>query len=163
GYDTDLLDRLREGAGFEIRQEIVPWQEILPGVAAGKFDAAVTAAVITAQSAKIVDFTMPVAETPMAYIKRSSDKSIKGIKDLNGKTIGVLQGGASAQAIPDLAAELRKSGGKLGKVIEFKTYAEAYQALVSRRVDAVINNATTLAQLVRETSGVFEMGGQVGK
>lgn len=163
GYDTDLLAILRTTAGFEIRQDIVPWQEILPGVASGKYDAAVTAAVITAQAAKTSDFTMPIAEASMAYIKRSSDTSINGIKDLAGKTVGVLQGGASAQVLPDLEAELRKSGGKLGKVVRFRTYAEAYEALVARRVDAVIQNATTLAQLVRETSGVFALGPQVGK
>jgi polar amino acid transport system substrate-binding protein len=163
GYDTDLLAILKKNAGFEIRQEIVPRQEILPGVASGKYDAAVTAAVITAQAAKTADFTMPVAETPMAYIKRKSDTSIKGTKDLAGKTIGVLEGGASAQVLPDLAAELRKSGRKLGKVVKFGSYAEAYEALVTQRVDAVIQNATTLAQLVRETSGIFELGQQIGK
>ncbi len=162
GYDTDLLAILKKNAGFEIRQEIVPWQEILPGVASGKYDAAITAAVITAQAAKTVDFTMPIAETPMAYIKRASDTSIKGTKDLAGKTIGVLQGGASAEVLPDLEAGLRKSGGKLGKVVQFQTYAEAYEALVTQRVDAVIQNATTLAQLVRETSDVFELGPQIG-
>jgi len=163
GYDTDLLGLLKADSGIDIRQEIVPWQEILSGVESGKYDAAVTAAVITPRTSKRVDFTTPIAEATMAYIGRSSDKSINSIKDLAGRTVGVLQDGASAEVIPDLQAEIKRSHGKPAKVVEFRTYAEAYQALVSRRVDAVISNATTLAQLVRDTSGVFKLGQQVGK
>ena len=33
GYDHELLAVLRKSAGFEVRQEILPWQGILPGVA----------------------------------------------------------------------------------------------------------------------------------
>src|SRR5258706_13991166 len=47
GYDHALLAILRKFAGFEVRQEILPWQGILPGVASGRYDAAITAAVIT--------------------------------------------------------------------------------------------------------------------
>ncbi len=62
GYDHALLALLKKEAGFEIRQEILPWQGILPGVASGKYDSAVTAAVITDERAKSLDFTMPIAE-----------------------------------------------------------------------------------------------------
>ena len=43
GYDHDLLELLRKVAPFEIRQEILPWQEILPGVESGRFDLALSA------------------------------------------------------------------------------------------------------------------------
>lgn len=35
GYDHALLAILKKQAGFDIRQEILPWQGILPGVASG--------------------------------------------------------------------------------------------------------------------------------
>ena len=47
GYDHALLAILKKSAPFEIRQEILPWQGILPGVASGKYDVALSAAVIT--------------------------------------------------------------------------------------------------------------------
>src|SRR6266576_856147 len=43
GYDHALLAILRKSAPFEIRQEILPWQGILPGVASGKYDVALSA------------------------------------------------------------------------------------------------------------------------
>jgi polar amino acid transport system substrate-binding protein len=163
GYDHDLLVIFAQSTSLEIRQEILPWQEILPGVASGKYDAAVTAVVVTRERAKLVDFTLPVAESTMAYIKLRTDKSIGSLKDLAGKTIGVQRAGPSFDALSSVKAELRKSGGKLGKVVQYRAYAEAYEDLLKHRVDVVINNSDSLSQLVTGTSGLFELGQPFGQ
>jgi polar amino acid transport system substrate-binding protein len=162
GYDHALLALLKKQAGFEIRQEILPWQGILPGVASGKYDSAVTAAVITDERAKSLDFTMPIAESTMAYVTRTGDDRIKSIKDLSGMTLGVQQGGASFQAIPALEAELEKTGGKLGSVVQYGNFSEAYQDLLNKRLDAVINNIVSLSTLVAEKPKQFTLGERVG-
>jgi polar amino acid transport system substrate-binding protein len=162
GYDHALLAVLKKEAGFEIRQEILPWQGILPGVASGKYDSAVTAAVITDERAKSLDFTMPIAESTMAYVIRTGDDRIKSIKDLSGMTLGVQQGGASFQAIPALEAELKKTGGKLGQVVQYGNFSEAYQDLVNKRLDAVINNIVSLSTLTAEKPKQFTLGERVG-
>jgi polar amino acid transport system substrate-binding protein len=163
GYDHDLLVIFTKATGLEIRQEIVPWRDILPGVASGKYDVAATAAVITPSRAKLVDFTIPLAESTMAYIKLKTDDSIHSLKNLSGKSIGVQQAGASLEVIPALRDELRKSGGKLGKVVQYRSYAEAYSELLKHRVDVVINNRDSLTQLVASTSGIFELGQPIGR
>lgn len=163
GYDHELLAILRKSAGFEIRQEILPWQGILPGVASGKYDVALSAAVITDERAKSLDFTIPISESTMAYVKRKGDASINSIKDLSGKTLGVQQGGASFQVLPELEIELKKTGGKLGNVVQYGAFSEAYQDLVNRRLDAVIHNIVSLSTLVSEKPAVFEMGQRVGR
>jgi polar amino acid transport system substrate-binding protein len=162
GYDHSLLAILRQQAGFEVRQEILPWQGILPGVASGKYDAALTAAVITDERAKSLDFTMPISESTMAYVKRTGDDRIKSIKDLSGKTLGVQQGGASFQVLPSLEAELKKTGGKLGQIVQYGNFSEAYQDLINKRLDAVIHNIVSLSTLTAEKSRQFELGQRVG-
>jgi polar amino acid transport system substrate-binding protein len=163
GYDHALLALLRKTAPFEIRQEILPWQGILPGVASGKYDVALSAAVITDERAKSLDFTQPIAESTMAYVKRKGDTSIASLKDLAGKTLGVQQGGASFQVLPELEAELKKTGGKLGNVVQYGAFSEAYQDLVNKRVDAVIHNIVSLSTLISEKPTVFELGQRVGR
>src|ERR1700758_1473707 len=162
GYDHALLGLLRKQAGFEIRQEILPWQGILPGVASGKYDGAVTAAVITDERAKSLDFTMPISESTMAYVKRKGDDSIKTIKDLSGKTLGVQQGGASFQVLPALETDLKKTNGSLGKIVQYGAFSEAYQDLANKRLDAVIHNIVSLSTLQAEKGQVFEVGQRVG-
>lgn len=163
GYDHELLALMRKSSPFEVRQEIVPWQGILPGVASGKYDAAITAAVITDERARSLAFTMPIAESTMAYVRRKADTSITSLKDLAGKTLGVQQGGASFAVLPELEAELAKTGGKLGRVVQYGGFSEAYQDLANGRLDAVIHNIVSLSTLVSEKDDVFELGQRVGR
>jgi polar amino acid transport system substrate-binding protein len=163
GFDHELLERLRKVAPFEIRQEILPWQGILPGVVNGEYDVALTAVGITDERAKSLDFTMPIAESTIAYIKRKEDTSIKTSKDLSGKLLGVQQGGVSLAAIPDLEAALKQQGGTLGEVKQYRGFAEAYQDLLGGRLDAVLHNIVSLSVLVNEKPAIFELGERVGR
>jgi len=163
GFDHELLDRLRKVVPFEIRQEILPWQGILPGVAEGKYDVALTAAVITDERAELLDFTMPIAESTIAYIIRRDDNSIKTLSDLSGKTLGTQQGGASFAAVPDLEVKLKQKGGKIGRVKQYKGFAAAYQDLLNGQLDAVLHNIVSLSVLVDEKPAIFALGDRVSR
>jgi polar amino acid transport system substrate-binding protein len=158
GFDTELLKILRKSAPFEIRQEIIPWTGLLPGVDTGKYDAAVTGALITKERQVYLDYTSPVSDATIYYVKRAKDTSIKDIKDLSGKTVGVQAGSAMLQALPQLEAMLAKTGGKLGKVVQYVSYPEAYQDLAIGRTDYVTNTVINLALLMKEKPGVFDLG-----
>ncbi|WP_242024396.1 transporter substrate-binding domain-containing protein [Trichocoleus sp. FACHB-591] len=163
GFDHELLAQLRKTIAFEIRQEILPWQGILPGVADGKYDLALTAVGITDERAKTLDFTMPIAESTIAYIKRKDDLTIKTLADLSGKVLGVQQGGVSLAAIPDLAAQLKQQGGTLGQIKQYRGFAQAYQDLLNQQLDAVLHNIVSLSVLVSEKPAIFELGERVSR
>ncbi|HKM63058.1 MAG TPA: transporter substrate-binding domain-containing protein [Acidisphaera sp.] len=158
GYDTELLGILRKQASFEIKQEIIPWTGLLPGVDTGKYDAAVTAALITKERQQFLDFCSPVSDATVYYVKRANDDSIKSIKDLSGKTVGVQAGSAMLQALPQLQAMLEKEGGKLGSVVQYVSYPEACQDLAIGRTDYVTNTVINLQLLIKEKPGVFALG-----
>jgi len=163
GLHHDLVALLKKSAPFEIRQEILPWQGLLAGVATGKYDVAITAAVITDERAKSLTFAMPTADGTHYYVKRADDNRIKGIKDLAGLTVGVQQGSALYAALPELDEMLKKTGGRLGKVVQYASYPEVYQELANGRLDYAINTIVTIASLVREKPTVFAMGEAVSK
>jgi len=158
GFDNELVEDLRKAAPFEIKQEIIPWTGILAGVSTGKYDVAITAAIITKERKKSLDFTSPIADATHYYLKRKGDTTISSIKDLNGKIVGVQAGSALLARLPELDAMLKKDGGKLGKVVEYTSYPEAYQDLALKRVDYVVNTIINLKTLVAEKPAVFEIG-----
>lgn len=158
GFNHDMVAELKKYAPFEIRQEILPWTGILAGVATGKYDIAITAAIITKERAQSLDFTSPIADATHYYVKRKADDSIKGIKDLNGKTVGVQSGSALLGRLPELKAMIEKEGGKMGKIVEYTSYPEAYQDLALGRTDYVVNTVINLKALVAEKPAVFEIG-----
>ena len=158
GFDNELVDDLRKYAPFEIRQEILPWTGILAGVSTGKYDVAITAAIITKERRKSLDFTSPIADATHYYVKRKSDASINAIKDLSGKPVGAQAGSALLSRLPELDDMLKKEGGKLGKVVEYTSYPEAYQDLALGRTDFVVNTIINLKTLVSEKPEVFAIG-----
>lgn len=158
GFDNELLEELRKYVPFEVRQEIIPWTGLLAGVSTGKYDVAVTAAIITKERDKSLDFTMPIADATHYFVKRKGDDSIKEIKDLDGKALGVQAGSALLARLPELATMLEKTGGKLGKIVEYTSYPEAYQDLALERTDYVVNSFIGIKSLVTEKPNVFEVG-----
>jgi polar amino acid transport system substrate-binding protein len=158
GFDNELVEDLRKYAPFEIKQDIIPWTGILAGVSTGKYDVAMTAAIITKERKKSLDFTSPIADATHYYVKRKGDASISSIKDLSGKTVGVQAGSALLARLPELDAMLKKDGGSLGKVVEYTSYPEAYQDLALGRTDYVVNTVINLKTLVAEKPAVFEIG-----
>jgi polar amino acid transport system substrate-binding protein len=158
GFDNELVDELRKESPFEIKQEVLPWTGLLAGVSTGKYDIAITAAIITKERKESLDFTSPIADATHYYVKRKSDTSIHAIKDLNGKTVGIQAGSALLARLPELETMLKQDGGKLGKVVEYTSYPEAYQDLALGRTDFVVNTIINLKALVAEKPNVFEIG-----
>ena len=157
GLDNALFAKLKAQTKFNLQQQILPWTGILAGVSTGKFDAAVTGALVNKERMKAFDFAMPIAMDSSRYLIRKGDTSIKSIKDLSGKTCGVQAGSVLYAKLPELAAMIEKTGGKMGKVVQYTSYPEAYQDLASGRTDYVVNGYITLLTMTKERPGVFEI------
>jgi polar amino acid transport system substrate-binding protein len=158
GYDNELVAKLRKFVPFEIKQEIIPWTGLLAGVSTGKYDIAITAAIITKERQESLDFSMPIAAVTDTYLKRKNDDKINSIKDLSGKPLGIQAGSALLQHLPQLKAKLEGMGGKLGEVVQYTSYPEAYQDLAIGRTDFVINTQINLNTIVKEKPDVFAIG-----
>jgi polar amino acid transport system substrate-binding protein len=163
GYDQELLEMFKKKAGFDIRQDIIPWTGILPGVTTGKYDAAVTAILVTQERMKTLDFCSPVVESVDYYLKRKGDKKIQGIKDLSGLPLGVEAGSAMLKLLPQLDEMLKATGGKLGKIVSYQGYPEAYQDLALGRIDFVVNTRLSLESIAKSKPDTFEVGEPVSK
>jgi polar amino acid transport system substrate-binding protein len=163
GYDQELLEMFKKSAGFDVRQDIIPWTGILPGVTTGKYDAAVTAILVTQERMKTLDFCSPVVESIDYYLKRKGDKKIQALKDLNGLSLGVEAGSAMLKMLPQLDDMLKVTGGKLGKIVSYQGYPEAYQDLALGRIDFVVNTRLSLESIAKSKPDTFEIGEAVSK
>lgn len=158
GFHHDVVAELKKYAKFEIKQEILPWTGLLAAVSTGKYDTAITGAIVSQERLNVFDFAAPIAGATHYYIKRANDDRIKGVKDLNGLTVGVQAGSVLLSRLPELDAMLKKTGGKLGKVVEYTSYPEAYKDLENRRIDYVINSIINTNSLIKERGDVFAKG-----
>ncbi|HEY3849145.1 MAG TPA: transporter substrate-binding domain-containing protein [Acetobacteraceae bacterium] len=162
GYDPDIMAIIGPKLGVKVQFIDTAWAGIIPALYAGKFDCIVSAMTITAPRAEKVLFSMPYADASNAILLRADETRIKTADDLSGKIIGVQLGSAAAGIIKTFEAKL-KAAGKPGyaSVKEYEHYPEAYQDLINKRVDAVVNSRSTMMVVMRDAPGKFKIIGGV--
>lgn len=160
GFHKDILIELKKYAKgkFKVQQNILPWTGLLAAVSSGQYDAAITGALITDDRLKALSFVAPVASAQDFYVKRAGDDSIKSIADLDGKTLGIQAGSALLARLPELKVMLKKTGGKIGKIVQYQSYPEAYADLANGRLDYVINAVISVNDVVKKHPNVFAKG-----
>jgi polar amino acid transport system substrate-binding protein len=164
GYDNELLALVRKKIGLEVKQQVMPWAGILPGVTTGKYDMALTAVLVTDERKKTFDFASPTCES-ITFFATKKDSPIKTGDDLVGKVVGAETGSAMLSDLKSFNEELKKKHGGAGvkQIIEYQAYPEAYQDLGLGRVDAVANTQISLNSLVKTRPDTFVVGQAIGK
>ena len=159
GYGKDILDYIVADLGVELNQLDVPFQGILPGLLAGKFDFVATTIQLRPDRAKKFAFPMPIAEGGSTLLKRKGDGRISTPEDLNGKIAGTQLGTSSEKTMRALNAKF-KAAGKPGFELKLYTAApESYLALANGQIDAAASLLPSLSTLLRERPGIFEIVG----
>ena len=157
GYGSDLLIEIVKELGVKVNQLDLPWQGILPGVLAGKFDFVATTVGINEERAKRYAYTMPIANGVPYAMMRKGDK-MKVIEDLNGKVVATQLASSTEPTSRAMDAKLKAAGGAGFKELKlFTAFTESYVALASGEVDAVIQSLPSLAVLVKEKPDTFAL------
>ena len=156
GYSTDIMAHVMQALpGVKLTRLDLPWQGILPGLAAAKFDYVVTSVTVTKERYEKYALSLPIADATMALVKRKGDDSIMAPEDIAGHVVGSQAGSAQFQALEAFAKGLLGEGVK-----EIKTYVdfnEAFADLAAGRISAVCNSLPNLLELVRTRPDTFEL------
>ncbi|MCZ6665120.1 MAG: transporter substrate-binding domain-containing protein [Gammaproteobacteria bacterium] len=163
GYGKDLLTYIINDMGVELEQLDLPWQGVLPGLLAGKFDFVATSVGVRADRAMIYAYTVPIADGTLWAMKRVGDDSIKSIDDLSGKVVGTQLASGGESGAKEFDLELKAKGlSGFEELKLFPSYTDSYLSLANGQVDVVINALPNLAVAAKEQKGVFELIGAVG-
>ncbi len=161
GYGSDILAEIVKAMGVKLNQLDLPWQGILPGVLAGKFDFVATTVGINEERAKRYAYTMPIANGQPYAVKRKGD-AMKSATDLNGKVVATQLASSTEPVARDYDAKLKAAGGKgFADLKLFTAFTESYVALANGEVDTVIQSLPSLAYLVKQQPDTFELLGAV--
>ena len=159
GYGKDILDYIIADMGVELNQLDLPWQGILPGVLAGKFDFVATSVTVKPERAKTYAFTAPIATTTPFAMKRANDASMTSEMDLVGKVVGTQL--SSAGEMSAKAFESKLGGDGYAELKLYTSYPETYLALANGEIDVVVQSSTNLSVVMKEQPGLFELLGPV--
>jgi polar amino acid transport system substrate-binding protein len=157
GYGRDMLDLIMARMpGVKVEQLDLPWQGILPGLAAKKFDFVVTSVGITKERADKYALTLPIADGTVGLLKRKSDTSIAKPEDIAGKVVGTQAGSSHLKTLQDYDAKLKRETGKgVGQIKEYIDFNEAFADLGAGRIQAVAHSISNLGPLIKQRGDTF--------
>lgn len=145
GFDVELLEAVGKAIGREVEFQDTSFDTIFLDLSRGNFDVAASAATITDEREKTVDFTNPYYLSEQAIlVEEGSD--IDSVEALQGETIGVQQGTTGQEFVEEK--------GEAGELRKYPQGPDAVGALKTGTVDAVVIDIPVAQNAVDASEGL---------
>lgn len=131
GFDMDLIRAVGKEMGYEVKIQNINFDGLIPAMEAGNIDVIISGMTITKERADKVSFSKPYYQSGLTAVVKNDNNTIKGFKDLEGKTIAVQIGTTGANKAKEIPN---------AKVKEFNSSADTFMELKAGGVDAVVND-----------------------
>jgi glutamine transport system substrate-binding protein len=145
GFDVNLLESIAEKMGRTAEFEDTSFETIFAFLGQGKFEAVASAATITPEREKSVDFSNPYYLSEQAILVKEGG-SINTVEELKGATIGVQKGTTGEEFVEEK--------GEAGELRAYPTGPDAVNALNAGTVEAVVIDIPVAENAVNESSGL---------
>jgi polar amino acid transport system substrate-binding protein len=154
GYDISMMMSLCKMLNQVCTFKVIKWIDLLPAVINNQVDMAVSSITITAERAKVINFSLPYALSYSRFLTRK-DTPLNGafkIDLLNEKNIGVFKG----TIYEDQATHM---GIKNPNIKIYDNFPESLKALENKDVDFILLDNPTALYWAANCSGAFKVVG----
>jgi ABC-type amino acid transport substrate-binding protein len=129
GFDVELMEAIGKEIGREVEFQDTSFDTIFTFLAQGKFEAVASAATITPEREKTVDFSNPYYLSEQAILVKAGGE-IDSVDGLKGATIGVQKGTTGEEFVDE--------NGEVGELRSYPSGPDAVNALNAGTVEAVV-------------------------
>lgn len=145
GFDVELLEAVGKAIDREVEFEDTSFDTIFLDLAQGNFDVVASAATITDEREKTVDFTNPYYLSEQAILVKEGGE-IDSVEKMSGANIGVQQGTTGQEFVEEEA--------DAGEVRKYPQGPDAVNALKTGTVDAVVIDIPVAENAVNASEGL---------
>jgi len=160
GFDISVAKEVAKRLGVKVEFVTPDWDLITAGKWGKRWDLSIGSMTPTVERMNALHFTMPYYSTPAQFAVHKDNTSIKSLKDLAGKHIGV---GTETTYDRYINKDLELVGVKIeyqdwsaGKITTYPTDANAIEDLAlgdGVRIDAVITAKPTIFEAIKTGCG----------
>ncbi len=140
GLDVEIGKLIADGLGVEAVFQEAPWDALLAGVDAGRFDIICNGVGYTEERAKSYNFSTPYVYSNKVLVVAEGNDEIKSVDDLKGKK--------TANSASSTYAALAEEYG--ATLVPVDTLGETMDMIVQGRVDATLNAQVSIADYLKE-------------
>ncbi len=133
GWDYDALREIGRRLNFKPEFREIAWDSMIQGVATGQFDMAANGITVTADRARVVDFSTSYAQVRQRLLVRIAERrftSLEGFARTPDARLGAQKGNTNYTRAEELVGRAR--------IVAYDDFGDLVQALVSGDLDAVI-------------------------
>lgn len=144
GFEIELARLVAAREGFEPRVVVLPYDDLLPGLASGAHELVAATTGITPEREKLYRFSKPYFETCQAALVRVGEEEPTTLAELAGRRVGASGEGTSARALSALQGVEAVALGKGEAGVPF---------LEEGRIDALILDEFGAVRTARSSNG----------
>ncbi|MDQ6914437.1 MAG: ABC transporter substrate-binding protein [Actinomycetota bacterium] len=160
GMDVDLANALGAVMGLKTNVTNAPFDSIIPGLSAKKYDVGMSSFTDTKERQKVVDFVTYFTVRTAFFEKAQGGPKVNGLADLCGVTVAVEKGTTQADDANAQGKKCKAAGKKGVTVLIFPDQNGANLALSSGRAQLGMADYPVAAYQVKKTNGQFKLVGQ---
>jgi polar amino acid transport system substrate-binding protein len=159
GMDADMAKAIAQLMGLQASVQNIPFDSIIPGLAAGKYNLGMSSFTDTKEREQTVDFVTYAAAGTSFFVLADGGPDIATLDDLCGHKVGAEKGTTQAD---DAAAQSKKctaAGKPSVSVSVFPDENGVNLALSSGRIDVGMADTPPAAYAVKQSDGKFKISG----
>lgn len=158
GYNADLFAAICDDLGVELEYIDLPFQGILAGLEAKKYDVVGATLGVTAERANKYTMTYPIQNGTTVFVKRKGDDSIQSIADMSGKKVGTQTSCYNEDDTKKYNEQLIAEGKEgYSELLTYDSFPEAFSELKNGKIDLVAQNYASCAAVVLKNPDDFEI------
>lgn len=159
GVDPEVAAALGQTLGLKTNVLSGPFDGIIPGIAAGKFDMAISQMSPSAERMKVLDFVDYYQSGSGVGVAPGNPQHLT-VDTLCGKRVGVLKGSfQDLKRLPALSAACTTAGKEAIQAMTYPDMQAPNLALTAGRIDAVYIDGPTLGYAIKQ-GGQIELLGE---
>lgn len=157
GMDADLAKAIAQLMGLKATVANQPFDSIIPGLDAGKYDLGMSSFTDTKDREKTVDFVTYATAGESFFVNADGGPTINSIDDLCGLKVGAEKGTTEADDATAQSKKCTDAGKPAVSVSTFPDENGVNLALSSGRVDAGFADTPVADYAVKQSDGKFKL------
>jgi polar amino acid transport system substrate-binding protein len=156
GTDADLADAIGTVLGLDVEKKNATFDSIIPGLAADKYDIALSSFTDTKEREETVDMVTYLTAGTGFYTLADKPTEVTGVADLCGKTVAVQKGTVQQE---DVEAQNEKCDDPIDLKV-FTQQTDVDLAITSGRAQVAMADSPVASYAVKQSDGTLKSTGE---
>lgn len=161
GFDIDLINAIAQRMGLKARIISAPFDSLLSGLAAKRYDVVISALTITPARQQQADFVQYLTAGQSLLVQRGNPRNITSVDDLCGQAVGVQAGTIEQGVLRSASDNCLEQEKPAISIVALQDQTAVVQLLAANTVVATYQDSPVTDYYVKQQPGQYAAGGAV--